>query len=236
MLLNVLLLLAPFPAERQRARAAGEESLRLFRELGEATGEALALSGLGLIASGEGNLELAASLHTESLHLARRIEDLATEARALGNLAVIDLDRGNVDQAEDLLRRHLEAVNTLGDLDGVAFSLEAFAALYAARMDDERAARLYGAAGALRERIALAIPPESLQRHESVAKALAERLEDRYLDLVTEGSMLDPAQATVEALRRSKASPNTDPLADSLRALDDVLGIVPAGDRREFIV
>ena len=36
MLLNVLLLLAPFPAERRRARAAGEESLRLFRELGEA--------------------------------------------------------------------------------------------------------------------------------------------------------------------------------------------------------
>ena len=187
MLLNVLLLLAPLPAEHQRARTAGEESLRLFRELGEATGEALALSGLGLIASGEGNLELAASLHAESLQLARRIEDLATEARALGNLAVIDLDRGNFDHAEDLLRRHLEAVNTLGDLDGVAFSLEAFAALYAARMDDERAARLYGAAGALRDGIALAIPPESLQRHESVAKTLPERLEDRYLDLVNRG-------------------------------------------------
>jgi len=236
MLLNVLLLLAPLPDERQRARAAGEESLRLFRELGEATGEALALSGLGLIASGEGNLELAASLHAESLHLARRVEDLATEARALGNLAVIDLDRGEFDHAEDLLRRHLEAVNTLGDLDGAAFSLEAFAALYTARMDDVRAARLYGAAGALRDRIALAIPPESLQRHESVAKTLAERLEDRYVDLVTEGATLDPAQATVEALRRSEASSNTDPLAESLRALDDVLGTIPAGDRREFAV
>jgi predicted ATPase/class 3 adenylate cyclase len=231
MLLNVLLLLAPFPAERQRARAAGEESLRLFRELGEATGEALALSGLGLVASGEGNLELAASLHAESLQLARRIEDLATEARALGNLAAIELDRGNFDHAEDLLRRHLEAVNTLGDLDGVAFSLEGFAALYTARMDDERAARLYGAAGALRTRIAIAIPPVSLQRHESVAKTLAERLADRYVDLVAEGSTLDPVQATVEALRRSEVRSNPDPLAESLRALDDVLGIIPAGNR-----
>jgi hypothetical protein len=151
-------------------------------------------------------------------------------------LAAIDLDRENLDHAEDLLRRHLEAVNTLGDLDGVAFSLEGFAALYTARMDDERAARLYGAAGALRDRIALAIPPESLQRHESVAKTLAERLADRYSDLVTEGSRLDPAQATVEALRRSEASSNTDPLAESLRALDDALGIMPAGDRREFAV
>jgi tetratricopeptide (TPR) repeat protein len=236
MLLNVLLLLAPLPAERQRARAAGEESLRLFRELGEATGEALALSGLGLIASGEGNLELAASLHAESLQLAQRIEDLATEARALGNLAAIDLDRGNLDHAEDLLRRHLEAVNTLGDLDGVAFSLEGFAALYTARMDDERAARLYGAAGALRDRIALAITPESLQRHEAVAKTLAERLADRYADLVTQGATLDAAQATVEALRSSEASANTDPLAESLRALDDALGITPSGDRREFAV
>jgi predicted ATPase/class 3 adenylate cyclase len=236
MLLNVLLLLAPLPTERQRARAAGEESLRLFRELGEATGEALALSGLGLIASGEGNLELAASLHAESLQLAQRIEDLATEARALGNLAAIDLDRGNLDHAEDLLRRHLEAVNTLGDLDGVAFSLEGFAALYTARMDDERAARLYGAAGALRDRIALAITPESLQRHEAVAKTLAERLADRYADLVTQGATLDPAQATVEALRSSEASANTDPLAESLRALDDALGITPSGDRREFAV
>jgi predicted ATPase/class 3 adenylate cyclase len=236
MLLNVLLLLAPVPVERQRARAAGEESLRLFRELGEATGEALGLSGLGLIASGEGDLDLAASLHAESLQLARRIEDLATEARALGNLAVIELDRGNFDQAEDLLRLHLEAVNRLGDLDGVAFSLEAFAALYAARMDDERAARLYGAAGALRNRIALAVPPESLQRHESVAKTLAERLEDRYPDLVAEGSTLDPAQATLEALRRSEASSDTEPLAESLRALDDVLGSIPARDRRESAV
>jgi predicted ATPase/class 3 adenylate cyclase len=236
MLLNILLLLAPLPAERQRARAAGEESLRLFRGLGEATGEALALSGLGLIASGEGNLELAASLHTESLQLARRIEDLVTEARALGNLAVIDLDRGNFDHAEELLRRHLEAVNSLGDLDGVAISLEAFAALYTARMDDERAARLFGAASAIRDRIALAIPPESLQRHEFVAKTLAERLEDRYLDLVAEGSTFDPAQATVEALRRSQVSSDTDPLANSLRALDDVLGIIPAGDSRESAV
>jgi tetratricopeptide (TPR) repeat protein len=236
MLLNVLLLLAPLPAERQRARAAGEESLRQFRDLGETTGEALALSGLGLIASGEGDLELAASLHAESLELAQRIEDLATAARALGNLAVIDLDRGNFDHAEDLLRRHLEAVNTLGDLDGVAFSLEGFAALYTARMDDQRAARLYGAADALRDRIALAVPPESLQRHESVAKTLAQRLADRYPDLVTEGSTLDPAQAIAEALRRSEASANTDQLAESLRALDDVLGIMPAGDRQEFAV
>jgi len=234
MLLNVLLLLAPLPAERQRARASGEESLRLFRELGEAAGEALALSGLGLIASGEGKLELAASLHTESLELARRIEDLATEARALGNLAVIELDREHLDHAEDLLRRHLEAVHTLGDLDGIAFSLEAFAALYTARMDDERAARLYGAAGALRDRIALAVPPESLQRHGSVAKTLAARLADRYSDLVTAGATLDPAQATAEALRRSGATATMDPLAESLRALDDVLGIIPARDRREF--
>jgi predicted ATPase/class 3 adenylate cyclase len=234
MLLNVLMLLAPLPTERQRARAAGEESLRLFRDLGEATGEALALSGLGHIASEEGNLELAASLHAESLQLARRIEDLATEARALGSLAVIDLDRANVDHAEDLLRRHLEAVNTLGDLDGVAFSLEAFAALYTARMDDERAARLYGAAGALRDRIAIAIPPVSLQRHESVAKTLAERLGDRFLNLVTEGSTLDPAQATVEALRRREASSSSDPLAESLQALDDVLGTIPTGAKRQL--
>jgi hypothetical protein len=151
-------------------------------------------------------------------------------------LAVLDLDRGNFDHAEDLLRRHLEAVNTLGDLDGLAFSLDAFAALYTARLDDERAARLYGAAGALRDRIALAIPPESRQRHESVAKTLAERLEDRYLDLVTEGATLDPAQATVEALRRTEATSNTNPLAESLRALDDVLGSIPVGDRREFAV
>jgi len=101
-------------------------------------------------------------------------------------------------------------------------------------MDDERAARLYGAAGALRDRIAIAIPPVSLQRHESVAKALAERLGDRYLHLVTEGSTLDSAQATVEALRRREGSSSSDPLAESLQSLDDVLGIIPASDKREF--
>ena len=98
-----------------------------------------------------------------------------------------------------------------------------------------RAARLLGAGG-LRDRIALAIPPESLQRHQSVAKTLAEQLEDRYLDLVTEGLTLDPAQATAEALRRSEASSKRPPLAESLQALDDVLGSISGGDRREFAV
>ena len=78
MLLNVLLLLAPQPQERVRARAVGEEALRRFRALEDPLDEALTLTGLGLVALGEGDLDGAATLHEESLRLAKQIEDPST--------------------------------------------------------------------------------------------------------------------------------------------------------------
>ena len=223
MLLNILLLLAPRRAEHDRARASGEEALRRFRELGEPQGEALALSGLGLVAAVHDEHDRAVALNEESLRLARRMEDQGTESRALGNLVAVELDRGNLDRAATLLGDYFSLVSALGDQDQVAIALEAAAALHTARDANERAARLRGAASALRERIDVPAPPESRERNTAILESLTVRLGDRYHRAFAAGAALSPEEAMAEALTRSNLPLATDPLAVSLHALDDML-------------
>ena len=231
LLLSILFLLANEPAQRDRAGAVGEESLRRFRALGDVRGEALTLSGLGLVASGEGDLERAALLHAESLRLAQQIEDRSTEARALGSLGLVELDRGRLDRAADLLGRSLQAVRTLGDPDGTASALEALAAVHAARGDDERAARLRGAADALRTTIGAPVPAELRQRYASLSETLARRLDDRCEILLREGAALSLEDAVATALAE-RGGPD-DALSTSLRELDILLQSTAGGAQGE---
>jgi tetratricopeptide (TPR) repeat protein len=231
MLLNIHLLLAPDPAERQRARAAGEEALRRFRALDAPRKEAVALAGLGIIASGEGNLDHAAELHEESLLLARSIEDRVTEARALGNLAMVELQRANLDRAGELLDALLRLARELGEPGSMAIGLEGIAAHQAARGEDEQATRLYGAAAALRDDIGLPMLPESRAHHETVMAALNARLSLRYHELFAAGAALKPEEAIAEALARGSAVPLDTSVAAPLQTLDDLLGLTSAPAR-----
>jgi hypothetical protein len=101
--------------------------------------------------------------------------------------------------------------------------------LYTARGESERPARLQGAAGALREAIAVPLPPESHQRQAAMSETLAQRLGGRYHDLLIAGAALTPEEAIAEALEEEDAS-SGDPLAASLHALDDVLGLLRLAD------
>jgi predicted ATPase/class 3 adenylate cyclase/Tfp pilus assembly protein PilF len=230
MLLNILLLLAPQPDESARARAAGDECLRLFRTLGDLQGQALALGGLGLVAATASDLEHAADLHRQSLRLAQRIEDRSTEARALGNLGMVELEWGCPERAADLLTRSLRHVSELGELDGVAAGLEGLAAVRAAFGASEHAARLLGAARALRDRIGVPLPPEAARRTAKLDAALTRDLGHRYSGLLAAGSALPLQDAIAEALRGEKPTVAVDSLAASLRALDDVLGVSSGKD------
>jgi predicted ATPase/class 3 adenylate cyclase len=231
MLLNIHLLLAPNPAERQRARAAGEEALRRFRALDAPRKQAVALAGLGIIAAGEGDLDHAAELHEESLLLARRIEDRVTEARALGNLAMVELQRANLDHAGELFDDLLRLARDLGERAAIAYGLEGIAALQATRREDEQAARLYGAAAALRDDIGFAMLPESRALHETVMAALTERLSVRHHELFAAGAVLEPEEAIAEALARGSAAPIEESVAAPLQSLDDLLGLTSSPAR-----
>jgi predicted ATPase/class 3 adenylate cyclase len=224
-LLSLLFAMSSEPEQRQRARAAGEESLRRYRTLRDPRGEALALTGLGMVASAEGDFGQAVSLHEEALDLARRIDDRVTEARALGNLGIAEIDRDNLERAASLLEEHLHTVMDLGDPDGLASALEALAALRTREADDARAAHVAGAAGALRERLEIPVPPESRVRHAETMETLRQRLGDRLDALLRDGATLSPEAAATEALARETGPPPGDSLATALQGLDDLLGL-----------
>ena len=102
-------------------------------------------------------------------------------------LAHIDRSEGRFESAESAYRDTILQWKRLGHRAAVAHQLESFAFIAHARQDSGRAARLYGAAEALRERIGIAMTPieqseydgEIARLREGVdAKALAEAWKD----------------------------------------------------------
>jgi predicted ATPase len=224
MLLNVLLLLAPVPAERHRAEAAGEASLRHFRALGDVRGEAIALSGLGLVAAVSGELARASDLYRRSLVIARQTEDRETEASALASLASVAIDTHELDAAQEHLSLALPLFAELDDFDGVALGLELSAAMHA-QAAPHRATRLLGAASALRSRIGIPIHPESAQRHRAVIRDLTRQLGTQFERLHAEGALFTPDAAIAEALRAASQPHMGEAPSNSRLALDTLLGM-----------
>ncbi len=135
----------------ERARALYEEGLVLSRELGGAE-----LLGAYLISLGdeyllEGNPERATELNEEAAELYRRRGRKGVLQVALNNLGWSALIRGDHRKAEALHEECLVLCRELGDKLIGAESIEGFACAAGAGGAGERAARLFGAAEALRE-------------------------------------------------------------------------------------
>jgi predicted ATPase/DNA-binding SARP family transcriptional activator len=120
------------------ARAAWEESLDLFRELGDSTGIARSLGELGSVAVGEGDYRRAASLYEESAALFRSAGDTMRLASVLGNLGAIANIQGNYERGRPLCEEALALHREVGATDDVALTLNNLArvALHEGRQGD----------------------------------------------------------------------------------------------------
>jgi hypothetical protein len=93
----------------------------------------------------------------------------------------------------------------LGDKGGYPWSLEAFARL-AAPKDPERAARLWGAAEALRESLVWPLPPNERAEYDRHRSAAREALGDEaFADAWIKGRRMTPEQAIRYALETDDA-------------------------------
>jgi predicted ATPase/class 3 adenylate cyclase len=121
-----------------RGRALYEESLALYRELGDERGEAHMLHRLAVDAVRVGDLQRARVLTEEGYATARRLGDLRSEALALRTLGSIADEEGNTDQAIELLVRAAELAGEAGFAwwRGGAFLDLGEIALKAGRLDD----------------------------------------------------------------------------------------------------
>ena len=100
-----------------------QESLDLYRELGDEEGIARSTAELGSIAIAEGNLDRAAELYTEAVPLFRRQGHLGRVAASLGNLGTIAHIQGDYATAVVYHGEAVELAKSSGDIDGAAVNL-----------------------------------------------------------------------------------------------------------------
>ena len=127
--------LADTQGDYNAARTYYNESLAIYRELGDRRGAARPLNGLGLVSWGQGDLATARSFLEESLEIKRELADSSSISIALNNLGLVALSQGDYNTARAYLEESLAIDRELKDQDAIATSL---VNLGAVALDDER--------------------------------------------------------------------------------------------------
>jgi predicted ATPase/DNA-binding SARP family transcriptional activator len=152
--------------EYEAARALLEESLAISQELGDKVGSAGHLNRLGMLAHDQGDHVAARALFEESLAIYRELGHKDGMARSLGFLGLVANSKGEYQAARASLNESLAIFRELGNKEGIVKDLEGLAAVAVAQGAAERAARLFGAAAALREAIGAPLPPDERADYE----------------------------------------------------------------------
>ncbi len=178
-----------------RAEEEAGTALTMFRDLGDVEGTAWSLISLGTVARYQGDAERASALLAESLSLSEGIgfrEGIAWSVEQLGLLAAVDGDP----VAISLLRRSLELHTELRDRWRMSSVLEDLAAIALAKQNPAGAARLLGAAEAIRNMIGTVIAPCERLQHNQTTKTVQAALGDVWFD----AAMQQGAAATIDEL------------------------------------
>ena len=158
--------------EDGRAAVLIEQSVTLFRELGAKQEVAFALSIFGTIAHAQGDNGRARAFLEESLALQRDIGIKWGMATALNRLGMVAHTQGDDGRATVLYEESLTLCRELGDKHGLAECLEGLAGVAVAQQQLERAARLLGAAAALREATGAPLSPCERVRYDRDVSAV----------------------------------------------------------------
>ncbi|HET8627272.1 MAG TPA: LuxR C-terminal-related transcriptional regulator [Thermomicrobiales bacterium] len=177
--LNALGNLANQAGDHRAAAARYAESLALARELGDPWRIALALHNLGVATEGQGDYARAAARYEESVALFRDLGDEQGVAHGLANLGQAVEEQGDRARAAALYAESLALFHLLGERWPLARALTVLARAAAGRgpAGAARAARLFGAAEALRAAIGTAAdalsPTERARDERAIAAARA---------------------------------------------------------------
>ena len=109
--------------EYDRAIAFYQQSLAIFREIGNRQVEAASFSGLGNAYKSLGEYELAIAFHQQHLEISREIGDRQGEAVSLGNLGNAYWSLGEYERAIAFHQQYLDIAKEIGDRQGEANSL-----------------------------------------------------------------------------------------------------------------
>jgi predicted ATPase/DNA-binding CsgD family transcriptional regulator len=216
-----------------RGIAYSEEATDLFLEVGDEWGAApmLGCSAVGWL--NRGDHRRAKDLAERGLALCRATGDKHGTSIALCTLAGVAQAERDHKRARDLFEEGLTVSAELGNEADVVHCLEGLASIAGAEDTIVRAARLWGAAEALLEKIEAVytyVPDRSLHRSRVTARSLIE--EAAWEAAWAEGRTMSPEQAIAYALDHSAtletATPETYPAELSAREVE-VLRLVATG-------
>jgi hypothetical protein len=159
------------------------------------------LTTLARVARLQGDLEAAQTYGKESLKVARGMGSKPAIPRALRDLGLVTIQQSDLATGGCLMRESLVLWQELQSGWGMAEALEGCAHLGTAHEKPERAARLFGAAEALRERIGIGVQAfERPEYDQGVAATRAALGEEVFAAAWEEGRALTLDQAATYAL------------------------------------
>ena len=123
----------------KEALASWEQSLKLYRELGDRQGQADSLESLGFAYLILGEYQQAIHFHQQSLALKREIGDRQGQADSLGGLGIAYGALGDYQRALDLYQQQLTIAREVGDRQREALSLNNLGNTYDALGDYQQA-------------------------------------------------------------------------------------------------
>jgi non-specific serine/threonine protein kinase len=169
------------------------QALALFRETGSAFYACLVLHNLALAARYQGDYQRAEALLAESLSTLPRNVDASTIAEVLTDVGVVALEQGKDDRAQQAFAESLVTATTwtLGTV------LEGLAGVAVAHGHPERAARLFGAAAALRARMGTPRLPANERLYQRHATLTQQALGEERLTMIWEEGRVMTREAAI---------------------------------------
>ena len=216
-ILDSLGVLASARGDSERSAVYFREALVLSRGTGNVRRTAVSLGNFGITTLVHGDPEQATALLEESLGLFREIGDSQNIAIGLVHAALAALAEGNHGRVLVLVEEGLRLLRKAGDRQHFADCLEIIAGSAGAGGMAPKAARLWGAAGALREEIGVPLQPENrtvLDPYLAAARSVLG--EAAWQTALAEGRAMSPERAIEYALSAEEpASSSRRPVGDS---------------------
>ena len=190
----------------------------------------------GLVKASGGEPERAMALHEEGLALCREIKDLQGMSMCLINWGLMEMARANHARATELLRENLRLGHASDFKNGIQWSFVGLAGVALGQGQPARAARLWGAAEALRESFGMHFTPLARSHigYEDLLNQAHARLGDAAFERAwAEGKVMPQDRAVGYALADDESAPEDvrsgPPPAPLTRREEEVAALVARG-------
>jgi predicted ATPase/DNA-binding CsgD family transcriptional regulator len=214
MVLNNLGLEKWSQGDHEGARVLFEESLALSREVQDEIRIAVALHNLGNLARYQGDYQRARDYLEKCLSMSEKLGNKQLMAMTLNNLGLLARGQGDLARAAGLHRESFALSRELGFKLCMALNLQGLAGVDGMQKNPQRAARLLGAAEAMREAINAPLQPDERTDYDHIVGTIRAQLDEAAFAVAwAQGRSMTPEQALASPTQETmpQAAPASQP-------------------------